>query len=919
MEGLSREEEVIIALSELQKEKQQGVTAIELSSYMGLDRSNISRYLNKLYKEKRVNKSDGRPVIYSSIDSENKDNLVEGNNEVTLKDTIENKDSLEMLVGSELSLKLPIQQAKAAILYPPRGLHTLILGETGVGKSLFAEVMYHFAKESGVVENNAPFVRFNCADYADNPQLVVAQIFGVKKGAFTGADSDKDGLLKKADGGIFFLDEIHRLSPQGQEMLFTFIDKGYFRPLGDTDKKIKVEVQIIAATTEQPQSFLLKTFTRRIPMTIVLPPLRERKLEERYCLLKEFIKAESLRLEKSIYVSKNAIISFLLYDCPNNIGQLKSDIQLSCAKAFLNYKINKNNYILVDQGDLQPRVQKGIMKIQEYRKEVSSISKSMTDILRFSHKDNNLKNFEIEVGENDNSKDKSFYSIIEKKMEDLKSQGLDETKINDILNIDLEIYFKKYISTLTDKFKKDEIAKVVDLRVITVVEKMLNIASQKLKREFDQKVYFGLSLHLQGSIERITSGKKIYHPKLNVIRVQYREEFIVAMEIIKLVENEFNLDVPLDEIGYITMFLSAHDDDNNETLEEKVGVLVMMHGTNTASSMVDVANSLIGEEYVQALDMPLTMKAEYMLDKAKEKIKEMNNEKGILILVDMGSLINFGNIISNELGIKTKTVDMVTTLTVIEAGRKALNGRSLDSIYHSCQEIGRASIQMPKEDYKKDKELIIITTCFTGEGAAERIKDRIKSSLKNIEKVNVIPLDILDKEDFLNKVSELKERYTILAVVGTVNIFIDGIPFISAQDIFMEDGIEYLEHLLDMEHDFFKVRKALVTQITQIDCIKLVSDIRTAINQIEENLEIRIQHDAQIGILIHISFLIDKLRHDGNEIIFKKLEEYRYKHNKEFILIKKALRHLEHDYEINIGDDELAYIVRMVIENIVTV
>lgn len=509
MEGMSREEEVVIALGKLEKEKQRGVTAGELSYYMGLDRTNISRYLNRMYKEKRVSKIDGRPVIYNSIQSIKEGNLVANKKQNTsLKNTSEIKDSLEKLIGAELSLKLPIQQAKAAILYPPRGLHTLILGETGVGKSLFAEVMYNFAKESGVIANDAPFIRFNCADYADNPQLVVAQIFGVKKGAFTGADSDKDGLLKKADGGIFFLDEIHRLSPQGQEMLFTFIDKGYFRPLGDTDKKINVEVQIIAATTEQPQSFLLKTFTRRIPMTIVLPPLRERKIEERYCLLKEFIRSESLRLRKSIYVSKNAIISFLLYDCTNNIGQLKSDIQLSCAKAFLNYKINKNNYILVDQGDLQPSVQKGIMKIQQHRKEVDDISKTMTDILRFSEEEIGLKNFELEATSNENYIDKSFYSIIEKKMEDLKHQGLDESKINDILNIDLERYFKKYISTITNNFKKDEIAKVVDLRVITVVEKMLNRASEILKRDFDQKVYFGLSLHLQGSIERITLGKK---------------------------------------------------------------------------------------------------------------------------------------------------------------------------------------------------------------------------------------------------------------------------------------------------------------------------------------------------------------------------------------------------------------------------
>ena len=916
MEGLTREEEVIKCLIELENNKKKGITAAELSSYMGLDRTNISRYLNKLYKEKRINKKDGRPVIYNSIEKfeEDSDSIEDESAQI-----VKNQDSLELLVGAEQSLKLPIQQAKAAILYPPRGLHTLILGETGVGKSLFAEVMYYFAKESNMIVEEAPFVRFNCADYADNPQLVVAQIFGVRKGAFTGADNDKEGLLKKADGGIFFLDEIHRLSPQGQEMLFTFIDKGYFRALGDTDKKIKVEVQIIAATTEQPQSFLLKTFTRRIPMTIVLPPLRERKLEERYYLLNDFIIAESLRLGKSIYVSKNVIISFLLYDCPNNIGQLKSDVQLSCAKAFLNYKINKNNYILVDQNDLQPRVQKGIMRIQEYRKEIDYLSKNMTDILRFSKEDNVLKNFELEISQAEDSDNKSFYSIIEKKMEDLKRQGMDEVRINDILNIDLEKYFKKYISNINTNFKKDEIAKVVDLSVITVVEKMLASASKKLQREFDQKVYFGLSLHLQGSIERISSGKNIYHPKLNVVRVQYREEFIVAMEIVKIVEKEFNLDVSLDEIGYITMFLSASDEENSKQLEEKVSVLVMMHGRSTASSMVEVANSLIGEEYVQALDMPLTMKAEYMFEKAKEKIKEIYNEKGVLILVDMGSLTNFGNIISNELGVKVRTIDMVTTLTVIEAGRKALNGRNLDSIYHSCQEIGRASIQMPKEDYKYDKELIIITTCFTGEGAAERIKTRISCSLKNVEKANIIPLDILDKEDFLEKVSELKEKYIILAIVGTVNIFIEGVPFISAQDIFIEHGIDYLEHLLDIEHDFLKVRKALVTEIMELDCIKLVSDIRYMITQIEESLKVRVQHDAQVGILIHVSFLIDKLKHGRNEITFKNLGDYRYDHNKEFILIKKNLRVLEQTYEVNIGDDELAYIVRMVIENIVTV
>lgn len=490
-----KEEKIIEALVYLENKKNRGISAYELSEYMKMDRANVSRYLNNLYKEKRVNKSNGRPVLYSSFKLKDVDTGKEKEEEVIKEredELVVKKDSLDRLVGAELSLKLPIQQAKAAMLYPPRGLHTLILGETGVGKSLFAEMMYSFAKESRVIDEDAPFIRFNCADYADNPQLVVAQIFGVKKGAFTGADSDKEGLLKKADGGILFLDEIHRLSPQGQEMLFTFIDKGTFRRLGDTEEQIKAEVQIISATTEDPQSFMLKTFTRRIPMTIILPPLRERTLEERYLLLESFIKEESVRLGKSIYISKNSIISFLLYDCNNNIGQLRSDVQLSCAKAFLNYKVNKSNFILIDQSELQSRVQKGIINLKSHRKEVEKISNNMSDIVQFSNKEDVLIPLNLE---NDSDKDitnLSFYSMIEKKMEELKAQGIDEEKMNDLLNIDLEEHFKKYISSLSNEIEKSELSKVVDIKLINIVEEMLQIASNKLNREFEQKVYFGI-------------------------------------------------------------------------------------------------------------------------------------------------------------------------------------------------------------------------------------------------------------------------------------------------------------------------------------------------------------------------------------------------------------------------------------------
>ena len=909
---MSKIEEVYNALKKIDEKSNDGVTASELSKLMNLDRGNVSRYLNQLFKDGVVKKSEGYPVKYSCtmcIDQKN-------NNSKKIYKEIK-RNTLDTLVGAKLSLQMPIQQAKAAILYPPRGLHTLILGETGVGKSMFAEAMYNFAIESKVIKEDASFIRFNCADYADNPQLVIAQIFGVKKGAYTGADSDRDGLLKKANGGILFLDEIHRLSPQGQEMLFTYIDKGYFRVLGDTEKLVHVEVQIIAATTEDPQSFLLKTFSRRIPMVITLPSLKEKNTKERYYLLREFIENESQRVQKSIYINKSALTSFLLYDCPNNIGQLKSDIQLSCARAFLKYKAKSKDYILVEQEDLHQRVKMGLMKLQDYRDEVDEILRNMGDVLKFSYK-NKYKLIEDESRLEEIKEGVMFYDRIEKRIEELKNDGIDEKEIDEILNIDIEKYFRKYIRDLPEKYRKDEISKVVDIEIVNLAEEMLLYASKKLERDYDEKVYFGLALHIQGSLERIRKGIKIFHPKLNFIRGEYPKEFIVAMEGASIIDKKFGVEVPLDEIGYITMFLATNPYEKDKHKEEKVTVLVIMHGHSTASSMVEVANSLIGEDYVKALDMPLSMKAEDMYKIATEKIKKLDNNKGVFLLVDMGSLTNFADMIKDETDINIKTIDMVTTLLVIEAGRKALNGRSLNEIYDSCLEIKRYGIQDSALKIDR-KENIIITSCFTGDGSAQRLKEIIENNIKIKSNIKVYALNIIDKDDFYSNIESLSKEYNILAIVGVMNTYYPNIPFISAAEILSGEGIDNLEVLVTQEEGYYKIIESMEKQIEDIDPYKLVSDIRRTLANIEEHLNIKLIYEVKIGILIHICFLVDKLNKGGKETPFVMLNEFRHSNNKEFILIKQCLKLIEEKYTINIGENDLAHIVKMIINNKISV
>ena len=903
---MSKLDEIYISLKELQKKYDRGVSALELSEYMNLDRANISRYLNILYKDNRVDKTGGRPVIYSI--SAKKENYIKEE---------KHKNSFNNMIGSKSSLEVQVQQAKAAMLYPPHGLHTLLLGETGVGKSMFAELMYRFAIDNNMIRENAPFVRFNCADYADNPQLVIAQIFGVKKGAYTGADSDREGLLKKADGGIIFLDEIHRLSPQAQEMLFTYIDQGFFRPLGETEKVIKVEAQIIAATTEEPKSFMLRTFTRRIPMTITLPPLKVRSVRERYYLMEKFIRDESERLDKSIYFNKNALISFLLYDCPNNIGELKSDIQLECAKAFLNYKVNNKSIILIDQGNLNSKIRKGLMKLQDYREEVDELLENMGDVLEFSYINDESK-FKLSDRRSD-VRNKQFYDVIEGKFIELKSKGIDEKEISEILNIDINKYFKKYIKDLKKPYIRKEISKIVDSSIINVVDEILELASKRLNRQYDEKVYLGLALHLQGSIERIKKGIEIYHPKLNLIKTEYSEEFYLAIEAAKIVDKVFNIKVPLDEIGYLTMFIETKPNEENKKKTEKVKILLVMHGLSTATSMAEVANKLIGDKYAEALDMPLNTKAEDMYEIVKEKVMKMRNENGVLLLVDMGSLTNFGDMISEETGIKVKTVDMVTTLMVMEAVRQAISGRNLEEIYKTCNDMTGGRKRINRIANTSIKGSAIITSCFTGEGSAEKMKQILAKKLANINDVEIKTLNIIDKNDFIEKVEEIKNEYNVLAIVGTVNISVNGIPFIPAPDILSGEGIEKLDIKILEEEDYTKLAKSVDSQFNKLDGIELVNLVRKSIREIEERLEVHILHEVEVGLVLHLCFLVDNRIRGLKDTSFEKLSEYREKHAKEFIMIKQSLRILENTYNITVTDSQTAFIIRIMIENNISV
>lgn len=354
-------------------------TATGIGEKLNLSRSSISLELNKLSKDGKLIYIKSRPVIFfdKKLFNEKFSVNIKKDKFNSLKELIEliekkriseaNRDDNEFgIIGLNGSLKKIADQGRAAILYPPNGLHILLLGSTGVGKSLFAEYLYKFAIKIGRYTDKTKFVVFNCADYANNPQLLMSHLFGHAKGAFTGADDNKKGLIEAADGGILFLDEVHRLPSEGQEMLFSIMDHGIYRRLGETITNRKSNVLLITATTENVNSSLLKTFTRRIPVILRIPDIRERHLREREELVKYFFNIEGKRINENIIIDREVIWCFMLYDCKGNIGELKSDIQKVCANAYHSYISKGDKAMKIGKKDIPQEMVNILYKVYEY-------------------------------------------------------------------------------------------------------------------------------------------------------------------------------------------------------------------------------------------------------------------------------------------------------------------------------------------------------------------------------------------------------------------------------------------------------------------------------------------------------------------------------------------------------------------------
>lgn len=856
----------------------EGLTTATIADKLNMQRSNVSSILNQLVDEKLLEKTKTRPVIYYLKEH---------------KLNIEDVDVFTNLIGYQESLQTAVNSAKAAILYPMGSLHCAVVGAAGVGTSYFVELMYLYSVEKNVQKSKKSIIKFNCRNYINEPEELMHKLFGPSNENFT-------NIMDQSKGGFLFLDNIEELPPQGRNLLISILKNKEYTVYG-SDEVVYVDNAIILGVSSR--AYGMENILSNITIVIRLSELSKRSFKERLELINHFFALESIQTKKTLKISNEVMLCLLLYRCNGNVKQLQNDIRTACANAYVREYGSESDKIQVYLSNFEHYVREGFLEYKHKRNDLAAIIPFEKNYI---YEGSNVRKTESLKYELNNQ---GVYDYLDTRIESLQSDGLKEREINTIMSQDIMNVVNQYTDKLDYQMDTTKINKIVPSNIVSEVEAFLEEAKQRFNKQYGDRVFYGICLYLNDLINK--SSENIYKfDDLSKALINYKEEYSFCLSYASKFETSLNISLAVEEIMMLTVFITQKD--NTSTTSYKTPVIVAMHGSSSAKSIVEVVKSLVQSDNIYAYDLAMNMDPLQAYTELSQLMLSVNNGNGFILAYDMGSFEAMGTMFAQEHKVEVELIQIQTTLLVLDIVRKT-------AIHNNLREIHRSTIKnmeaINKKNMKNIKEKqVVVTLCETSQGGALHLKKYLESNdIDNYYKIVNVAMD----SNF--NINDVVKDMEVKAIIGSFDPKIPDITFITINEVFstnkegilnLIDGNEYQEITDD---NMNQMKLYLSEQIQSYDINELEPLLLFALDSFS-SINSNFNKQQQLGVFVHIASVINRNLENQKIPICLKKDMIMQNYSDAFKKVSALMKPIEEKFKIIISDDEMATIVSLILK-----
>lgn len=386
----------------------------------------------------------------------------------------------------------------------------------------------------------------------------------------------------------------------------------------------------------------------------------------------------------------------------------------------------------------------------------------------------------------------------------------------------------------------------------------------------------------------------------------------ISVEIINCFENYLDMKLSNLELIMLLLFLQIYSVTN---IIERRSAVILAHGFSTASSIASAANQFLGKYIYDSIDVPLNVDSTTVIKQLNSYISKLNNIEELILLVDMGSLesIYTGlNLRNAKIGI----INQVTTSSALEIGSSLLRNETLEVIFDRVANQGAIKYRI---ENNLRKTPLILCSCMSGMGAAERLREVIMSSLPANSIIKVKSYNYYDL--LKNSINDmLFEDGKVICVVGTMNPNIKGLNFIAIEDLVIntdsQNFDEYFKDYLSPEDlDVFKKNilknfslSNIMNTLTILNPNKLLEYVTEALEKLQNRMKVHLSSKICLGLYMHVCCLIERLILHQDIEIYPNIEEFIAKQNTFISHVKDSFKEMEYYYKVQIPTEEIGYI-----------